>query len=91
MSGFTSVEEAVYRGSGSWLTVGLAAFFVWSGVVSLTAEAGADRASATLAFVAAGSMACLFVGTRTRSRLVQRLGLALFVGWLGLLLAGLSR
>lgn len=89
MSRFEAFEATVYRGSGSVLTLFLAAFFVWSGVTSLTAEASSDPSSATLAFAAAGSMACLFVGTRTRSKLVQRLGLALFAGWLGLLLAGL--
>ena len=79
------IEAAFYRGSNSWLTVGLAAFFVWSGLSAMTLDGGPDRNAAASAFVAAGAMACLFVGTRTRSRMVQRLGLALFGVWLVLL------
>ena len=78
-------EAAFYRGSNSWLTVGLAAFFVWSGVTALIGDAEPDPNFAASAFVAAGAMACLFVGSRAQSRLVQRLGLALFVVWLVLL------
>ena len=82
-----TAEAWMLRGSGSWFTLGLVVFLAWMGVAGLDAGAPHDEIGTWSPLLASCALAFMFVGTRTQSRLVQRLGVVLMVGWLVLLIA----
>ena len=86
MSWLSDAEALILRGTGTWLTLGLALFLAAMGVVPIAnGTAPMDAPGTWLPLAASASLAFMWVGTRTGSRLVQRLGIAIFLAWIAML------